>query len=219
MAFFTNIAKQVGAVSRNIGNLFGAISDSLGRIFRSRGKPIEPPPGLFSDLTEIVSQSGPMLGESYPEYARRVRLEQIYEQQDREVVFIPVGNGIQGEPEEGALDDVMFIFFQQDYTDFESSNVFSFLYSRQDQKLTVGYKGRRGPAEIGYYEYRPISEEEARDAWRAISKGGWVWDKLRVRGTKCGHRKDYVFLSAPSSWHPRLGCNVWGTSRKQGKFP
>jgi len=50
-----------------------------------------------------------------------------------------------------------------------------------------------------YYGYFNITPEEAASMYRATSHGGWVWDNLRIRGTKLGYRKEYVWLSAPSA--------------------
>jgi hypothetical protein len=42
------------------------------------------------------------------------------------------------------------------------------------------------------YLYSNVSEQEAIQAAKQPSKGGFVWDSLRVRGTKKGHKKPYV---------------------------
>ena len=44
----------------------------------------------------------------------------------------------------------------------------------------------------GKYLYSNISREEALSFATAQSKGSWVWDFLRIRRTKHGHRKPYV---------------------------
>lgn len=42
------------------------------------------------------------------------------------------------------------------------------------------------------YLYSNVSEYEALSFAQAPSKGIWVWDHLRIRGTVTGHRKPYV---------------------------
>lgn len=50
-----------------------------------------------------------------------------------------------------------------------------------------------------YYGYFNVGREEAESMYHATSHGGWVWDNLRIRGTKLGYRKEYQWLSAPSA--------------------
>jgi len=66
-----------------------------------------------------------------------------------------------------------------------SSNVSHAQYLIAEGKMIVGFKNG------SEYEYGNISEEEAMIFAQAASKGVFVWDFLRVRGTKRGHRKPY----------------------------
>jgi hypothetical protein len=66
-----------------------------------------------------------------------------------------------------------------------SSNVGSIQYSKEDEQMTIQYKWG------GVYLYNNISPTEAYSMVVAASKGIWVWDNLRVRGTKKGHKKPY----------------------------
>lgn len=67
------------------------------------------------------------------------------------------------------------------------------------EHLYVGYND--GSA----YMYSEITPEMALDFLRAPSKGRWVWDNLRIRGTVFGWQKPYSFLNAASDakrkWH------------------
>lgn len=74
----------------------------------------------------------------------------------------------------------------------QSSNVAGFRYLLDDGALEVEFK------DGSFYQYRPVSEVEALSLYRAGSKGTWIWDNLRIRGTALGHRKDYVWLGGPS---------------------
>lgn len=70
----------------------------------------------------------------------------------------------------------------------QSSNVRRIQYSIQKAELYVTFKDQ------SVYVYFNIFVQEARSLYQSGSKGGWVWDNLRVRGTKLGHRKDYALL-------------------------
>ncbi len=72
----------------------------------------------------------------------------------------------------------------------DSSNVRYIKYIPEMQELEVGYKasGRRGDSA---YRYASVTVEEAALAFIATSKGGYVWDVLRQRGTRYGHKKPY----------------------------
>lgn len=72
-----------------------------------------------------------------------------------------------------------------------SSNVQSIKYDLDNQRLFIWYKGRGNPG----YEYRNVSRTEALGFATALSKGAEVWNTLRIRGTKLGHRKPYRKIS------------------------
>lgn len=80
-------------------------------------------------------------------------------------------------------------------TDFHSTNpskpaVSALWYEPKAQELYVTFfdAGKTGPT----YKYFGVSESEARDMYRAQSKGEAVWDILRTRGTRRGHKKSYA---------------------------
>jgi hypothetical protein len=67
-----------------------------------------------------------------------------------------------------------------------SSNVDSAHFDAPRGILTILY--RNG----SYYQYFGVTPDEALDFAAAPSKGQWIWDNLRVRGTKTGYQKEYV---------------------------
>ena len=69
-----------------------------------------------------------------------------------------------------------------------SSNVAMVQYFYQVKQMMVEYKNRRA------YLYKSISVDEALIFFGAFSKGGWVWDNLRIRGTATGFKKYYIRL-------------------------
>lgn len=66
--------------------------------------------------------------------------------------------------------------------------------------LKVRYLDKRGgDAKPGAtYYYMGLHPEEFSNMLRASSKGGWVWDNLRVRGTVAGHHVPYRLASIGS---------------------
>ncbi len=84
-----------------------------------------------------------------------------------------------------------FLFFKE-WRSVTSSNVKAIQYDREGHQLTVEYH------DGSFYQYQDISPSEAKSMAEAGSKGKWVWDNLRVRGTVFGFQKPYVFLSGPS---------------------
>jgi hypothetical protein len=67
-----------------------------------------------------------------------------------------------------------------------SSNVRAASYDARSQTLTVEYLDGRA------YRYGDVSEDEALSFATTPSKGTYVWDYLRVRGSKTAHRKPVV---------------------------
>lgn len=89
-----------------------------------------------------------------------------------------------------------------------SSNVWGFKLDQESHQLTVGYVGWRGgrdESKLRFYQYQSVSDDEALLLAKAMavrgSAGGWVWDQLRIRGTK-----EYIFLPGLSLYHPKRPC-------------
>ena len=80
---------------------------------------------------------------------------------------------------EGFLHDEQILFVH-------SSNVAALQYFKEAGKLMVEYLN--GSA----YLYSGVSLPEASRFVSSASKGGEVWDTLRVRGSKTAHKKRYV---------------------------
>lgn len=69
-----------------------------------------------------------------------------------------------------------------------SSNVAMMQWFKDTNQLMVEYHGG------GTYLYDNVSETEAIAFLQAWSKGGAVWDYLRVRGSRTAHKKPYSRL-------------------------
>lgn len=88
-----------------------------------------------------------------------------------------------------------------------SSNVHSYAYDYDSATLYVRFLGRSeggsrtGPGPL--YSYTNVEPERFLELERAPSKGRWVWDHLRVRGTISGHQYDYQLLAVVGGYVPR----------------
>lgn len=94
---------------------------------------------------------------------------------------------------EGREPDEFGRFMNGEWVGFSSSNVEAGVYYPDSMRLELQFRDGT------YYAYYSVSAEEASSLYRAPSKGIWVWDVLRIRGTKLGFRKPYAWLSAPSA--------------------
>lgn len=101
--------------------------------------------------------------------------------------------------------------------DVESSNVHSIgmrIENPGDTKgqLLVRFLGQHeGGVRSGMgalYGYDGVSVHAFRDFQHAGSKGGWVWDHLRVRGTVAGHRFPYELLGVTSAFIASMGKRI-----------
>lgn len=103
------------------------------------------------------------------------------------------GGAAAGAPEpEGILGAVRMLRVQ-------SSNVYAIGYSIDNGTMRVQFLGgygkdhRSGPGAM--YDYYNVPKRHWDAFQAASSKGKWVWDNLRVRGTIAGHRYDYRLVS------------------------
>lgn len=68
------------------------------------------------------------------------------------------------------------------WLDVASSNVARARYDPATETLTIAYQDGRA------WDYDPISAEQAEAFARAESAGTWLWDNVRVRGSRSQHR-------------------------------
>ena len=89
----------------------------------------------------------------------------------------------------------------------QSSNVHSIGYDDVTETLYIRYLGTVGDRRAGpgaLYEYRDVPISVWDRFVFASSKGGFVWDEIRVRGTVSGHRYSYEFIgTGPRGYIPR----------------
>jgi len=63
--------------------------------------------------------------------------------------------------------------------------------------------GEMVPAKSSRYRYSDVTPEEFLGILAANSKGDWIWDHLRIRGTWSGHQKDYELVGVEGGYVPR----------------
>lgn len=66
-------------------------------------------------------------------------------------------------------------------------------FDQDNGKLYIKYPGGK------MYVYDGVSQYEATSLLAASSRGTWVWDNLRVRGTIGGAQKPFALISDPGS--------------------
>jgi hypothetical protein len=90
-----------------------------------------------------------------------------------------------------------------------SSNVYGFAYDLPNRLLYVRFKapapsGEARPNAPGpLYQYRHVPPNIFESLLAAGSKGTWVWDHLRIRGTVSGHQYDYSLVGITGGYVPR----------------
>lgn len=98
-----------------------------------------------------------------------------------------------------------------------SSNVHSIGYDFDAARLKVRFLAAEGgPGPL--YFYQNVPPEIFQSFRTAASKGGFVWDRLRIRGTVSGHRYDYSLAGITAGYVPRkatlIGGEEWYIQRR-----
>lgn len=111
--------------------------------------------------------------------------------QQKRVAPSEAGKGKQGTGSQWGLsaDEVNDFLFRGKVLSVSSSNLEAAQFLAGENKLIVKYLGD------GHYEYDGVTEGEALAFANAPSKGVFVWDHLRVRGSKTAHRKAFKSVS------------------------
>lgn len=93
-----------------------------------------------------------------------------------------------------------------------SSNVHSYGYDVDSLTLYVRYiadeKFGRGPGSLYAYDGVPLRKFLA--LYDAPSKGIWIWDNVRIRGTWSGHRHPHRLVGVRHDYVPRLATYAGG---------
>lgn len=99
-----------------------------------------------------------------------------------------------------------------EFQSVDSANVHSIAYDYQEGTLFVRFWEKRwdreakdfvkaGPGPI--YAYFFVPPQMFLDLLEAPSKGGWLWDNIRIRGTISGHQFDYRLVAVSRGYVPR----------------
>lgn len=86
----------------------------------------------------------------------------------------------------------------------ESSNVYSYQYDVDTWTLYIRFQSHihaGGPGSM--YAYSNVPPDIFLKMHTAPSKGGFVWDYIRIRGTVSGHRYDYRLYAVRDNYVPR----------------
>lgn len=93
----------------------------------------------------------------------------------------------------------------------QSSNVHSYGYDIENEQLYVRFKApapkgqKTRPNQPGsLYQYSDVDPSQFLRLHRASSKGTWVWDELRIRGTVSGHQRSYRLVGITMGYVPRM---------------
>lgn len=90
----------------------------------------------------------------------------------------------------------------------DSSNVYWFLYDIDTRTLYIRFdaqKTKHNPSKRPgpVYSYANFPPQGFLDMIKASSKGGFVWDRIRIRGTVSGHRYSYNLERISENYVPR----------------
>ena len=181
--FFGNVA---ATVKRGLGSLIGS---------SKKDKPEAPPPGENAKPDIPEAKPVPPIPKSEPNPpAPKAPSEQPQAP--------PARSGRDGETPSGAppskphktetWDDDFAGYMGGEEKSVSSSNVASSKYDSKEKYMEIGFIGGKR------YGYHDVSSQEATSFFSAKSKGGWVWDHLRRRGTRFGYQKSYAFISGQS---------------------
>jgi hypothetical protein len=103
-----------------------------------------------------------------------------------------------------------------------SSNVHSYSYDFAVRILYVRYLQGKGQHKVKgpLYGYSNVMPDLFLEMYKAPSKGKWIWDALRIRGTMSGHKKDYALVGIQGDYVPRKATieAVAGTTLKREIF-
>lgn len=208
---FVGARKTIGAL-QDIAKLLGQSGIQAGQ----RRKLLEGLQGLTQrgapDFTGFVGESVGATQSLFPNVGRRASIGGDGMGPGRTVVGggaggVPPGDasgGAAGSGDEGGAGGGISGAIQMRRV--QSSNVYAIGYDQQTGTLRVQYLGGGGlatkearnrartkPGPV--YDYRAVPGRLWQSFQGAASKGKWVWDNLRIRGTVAGHRFDYTLIS------------------------
>lgn len=96
------------------------------------------------------------------------------------------------------------------YVPADSSNVHSFSYSYDKSRLYVRFhpSGAANRGKGSLYAYEHVPPRLFLLMLDAPSKGGFIWDWIRIRGTVSGHRFDYRLVAVTGEYVPRKATHT-----------
>ena len=149
-----------------------SIISKVGRLFRRR-KPQPPRIGRIAGHRGIAAGSLRERREAAEAFYAGTSTEEPYTAEE-----IEKWEQLSPESVEGFVHDQQPLFVH-------SSNVSMAQYFPETNQMMVEFLNGSS------YLYDNVSQQEAVEFAQEQSKGGWVWTRLRIRGTKNGHRKPF----------------------------
>lgn len=215
----------------NINNELRAAADLL----RTFGYRVQPPTGprpsdeslgrsevqraqQFLESLGFKVQAPPEVADNEPHFVELPRRERERQAPGREQTITVGGIQLRVQPNDPLLTGA--------WIRVESSNVYAIAFIWNNAAPTKGTlrvrfweksggaKTRGGPV----YHYLDVHPALFQDFRTAASKGKWVWDHMRIRGTVSGHRYRYMLAMLSSSGYvprqaTRVGNEEWFLKR------
>ena len=164
-----------------IGKITGKIRSKLNQALGFKGKPPKPAP----PNTRVIGHRGIAAGS----LQERQRLAEEFYRGSGVAPYsaeeIARWQNLGGDEVQDFVENEQLLFTN-------SSNVAAAQYFKEVGKMMVEF--HNGSA----YLYSNVSVAEALEFAQAMSKGGFVWDRFRVRGSRTAHKKPYIKLSSKS---------------------
>ncbi len=85
----------------------------------------------------------------------------------------------------------------------ESTNVYAYSYDVDSWTLYVRFRSGETGAAGSLYSYSHVTPAKFLLMYAAPSKGTFIWDHLRIRGTISGHQHDYQLVAVRNNYVPR----------------
>lgn len=91
------------------------------------------------------------------------------------------------------------------FSRFSSSNVWALQYDRTHNSLFIQYMAGSGRKKHGpgiWFQYLNVSLAEAKLIYNAASKGVFIWQNIRVKGSQTAHKKPFIKGASPPPYLP-----------------
>lgn len=198
--------------------IFGKIKGAVGKVFGSKPAPVfQSHKRKEEDAVVATDSQAVRRRRQLEERVKKGESAQVYPNKKR---INPISNDVPTSGAVGSPSDVDIgesIYFEAFLDGYElgrfaSSNVYRIVYDRLKNHLYVQFMGGKGKRRAGpgnWYQYRSVSQLEAREVYNTASKGVWVWSNLRQRGSQYWSKKPFSKGVKPPSYLPLKATSKW----------